>query len=264
MKNNPLAIALLALVLSACGNAATPTRAPAISATAVTIPTNTLMATAVTQPSSLVFSHISGDAGNFFLLAGETITLTWENAPTGADMYEFVLVPLNQEPSFVLGTDSDDFDGIAVSWTIPEHVAAELHATAYFPDDQNMELSFAPTVYSGEFPPAGVCSLIARHQPVEVYRLPDRTAKIFALLHPAVYARVLETAPNGWYRIDASAAELYMPSRGMVPDTGFRNVSVSAVTNSDPSSASADGWVNSDKGILLTGSCPREWMNASK
>lgn len=210
----------------------------------------------VTEPSSLVFPHITGDAGNFALLTGETITFTWKNAPTGADKYEFVLVPLNKEPSLVLGIDFDDSDGVAVSWTIPEHIAAELHATAYFPDDRKIELSFAPTIYSGGFPPTGVCSLIARNQPVEVYRLPDRTAEIFALLHPAVYAHVLEIAPNDWYRIDASAAELYTPFRGVLPDTGFRDVAISVAMNSYLSPANGDGWVNSDKGVLLIGSCP--------
>ena len=208
------------------------------------------------QPSSLVFPHITGDAGNFALLAGETITFTWENAPAGADKYEFVLAPLNKEPFFVLGSDMDDSDGVAVSWTVPEHVAAELHATAYFPEDRKIELPFAPMIYSGDFPPAGVCSLIARHQPVEVYRLPDRTAEIFALLHPSVYARVLEIALNGWYRIDASAAELYTPSRGIMPDPGFRDAAIRAATNLDLSPASGEGWVNDDKGVLLTGSCP--------
>jgi hypothetical protein len=103
-----------------------------------------------------------------------------------------------------------------------------------------------------------VCSLIARHQPVEVYRLPDRTSEIFARLDPAVYARVLEIAPDGWYRIDASAAELYIPSHGILPDTGFYDVAVGVAMNSDLSPASGDGWVNSDKGVILTGSCPPE------
>ena len=211
---------------------------------------------AVTQPSSLVFPHISGDAGNFSLLAGETLTFTWENAPTGADKYEFVLVPLHKEPTFLLGIDFDDSDGVAVSWTIPEHLAAELHATAYFPNAQKIDLSFPPLIYSGDFPPAEVCSLIARNHPVEVYRLPDRTAEKFALLYPSAYAHVLEVAPNGWYRIDASAAELFTPSRGILPGTGFHVVAVSAAMNSDLSPASGDGWVNSDQGVLLTGTCP--------
>jgi len=95
----------------------TPTQMPK----PITIQTQTETPTppTVTEPSSLVFPHITGDAGNFALLAGETITFTWENAPTGADKYEFVLVPLNKEPSFVLGIDFDDSDGVAVSWTIP-------------------------------------------------------------------------------------------------------------------------------------------------
>jgi hypothetical protein len=223
-----------------------------------TIPTQTVPSTppAVPQLSSLIFSHVSGDAGNFYLLAGETITLTWENAPAGADKYEFVLAPLDQEPSIVLGSDVDDSDGVAVSWTIPEQVAAELHATAYFPDGRTTELAFAPIVYSGGFPPAGLCSLIARHQPVKVYRMPDRTAEVFALLYLAVYAHVLEIAPDGWYRIDASVAEVYTPPLSVSPDTGFHDVSVSVKTNSDLSPASGEGWVNNDKGVLLTGSCP--------
>ena len=222
-----------------------------------TIPTQTATSIppSVTQPSSLVFPHITGDAGNFALLAGETITFTWENAPKGADKYEFTLAPLNKEPSLVLGIDSDDSDGVAVSWTIPEHIAAELRATAYFPDGQKIEL-YAPTIYSGDLPPVGVCSLIARNQPVEVYRLPDRTAEIFALLYPTVYAQVLEIAPGSWYRIDASVAEEYTPPRGVLPDTGSRTVAVSQAMHFDLSPASGDGWVNNDKGVLLIGSCP--------
>jgi hypothetical protein len=256
MKNDLMAIALLALVLSACGAPATPTSEQTISPTAAAISTNPPPPTAITQASALVFSHLSGDAGNFALLAGETITFTWENAPTGADKYEFVLVPLNKESSIVLGNDFDDSDGVALSWTIPEHIAAQLHATAYFSNAPRIELSFAPTIYSGDFPPAGVCSLIARHQPVEVYRMPDRTAEIFALLYPAVYAHVLEIAPDGWYRIDASMAELYTQPSGMLPDTRFRDVAISLATDWHLSPASGDGWVNSDKGVLLTGSCP--------
>jgi hypothetical protein len=210
----------------------------------------------VSQSSSLVFPHLTGDAGNFALLAGETITFTWENAPKGADKYEFALAPLNKEPALVLGIDFDDSDGVAISWAIPEHVAAELRATAYFTDGGKIE-TYAGTIYSGDFPPVGVCSLIARHRPVEVYRLPDRTAEIFALLHPPAYAHVLEIAPDNWYRIDASAAELYTtPPLSILPDTGFRDVAVSVALNFDRSPASGDGWVNNDKGVLLVGSCP--------
>jgi hypothetical protein len=71
-----------------------------------------------------------------------------------------------------------------------------------------------------------------------------------------VYARVLELAPDGWYRIDAGMAESYTPPRGSLPDPGFRDVAVSLAMKSHPSPASGDGWVNGDKGVLLTGSCP--------
>jgi hypothetical protein len=253
-----LFVALLALLVACARHAPTiqivntPTKTS--EPTATPPQTETLTPPIVTLPSSLVFPHITGDAGNFALLAGETITFTWENAPTGADKYEFTLTPLNTEPTFVMGIDSDDSNGVAVYWTIPEHLSAELRATAYFSDGRKIESS-SSTIYSGDFPPVGVCSLIARNRPIEVYRQPGRTAKIFALLRPSVYAHVLEITTNGWYRIDASVAELYTPPLGILPDTDFRDVAVSAAMNYGISPASGDGWVNSDKGVLLIGPC---------
>lgn len=222
--------------------------------TAAQTQTETPTPPAVTQPSFLDFPYLTADAGNFSLLAGETINFTWEDAPAGADKYEFTLAPQNKEPSFVLGIDTDDSDGVAVSWTIPEHLSAEVRATAYFPDGQKIE-TYPSAIYSGDLPPAGVCSLMARNQPIEVYRQPDRTSEIFALLSPAVYALVLEITSDGWYRIDASTAELYTPSLGTLPDSGYRDVAVSVAMNHDVSPASGDGWVNGDKGVLLIGSC---------
>lgn len=217
-------------------NTQIPTAAPAI---------------ALDASSFLAFPFISADAGNFALQAGDLITFTWENAPSGADKYEFSLSPLNGDPSILIGTDLDASDGVAVSWMIPEHVAAELHVTAYFPDGRKLEPA-ASMIYSGDLPPSGVCSLIAHGQPVKVYRRPDRASEIFARLLPGVYAPVLEITPDDWYRIDASAAEVYAPSQG----SGFHDVPIGLVKNPDLSPASGEGWVNNDKGILLTGSCP--------
>jgi hypothetical protein len=36
------------------------------------------------------FSYLYGDAGNFTLAVHETITLAWEDAPAGADRYDFL------------------------------------------------------------------------------------------------------------------------------------------------------------------------------
>ena len=233
---------VLLILLSACRwpTLATPITTPPPEIDKLTItPAETAKPTTIaaptvtaSQPSFLSFPYISADAGKYSLLAGETITITWENAPMGADRYEFILVPINKAPFIVGGIDIDASDGVAVPWTFPDHAAAELHATAYFRDGQKIE-SNAYTIYSGDFPPSGECSLIARHQPVEVYRLPDRTAEIFALLHPAVYAHVLEIAPNSWYRIDASVVGLFTPPLGNLPDTGFRDVAVSIAMNFD-------------------------------
>jgi hypothetical protein len=256
----------LSIVLAGCGQPvlATPVAVaspeiihPAITAEVAARPATVSAATATAgEPSFLSFPSVGGDAGNFSLLAGETIPITWEHAPLGADRYEFNLVPIDHSPTVVVGIDTDASDGVAVTWQVTAHVAAELHATAYFPGDRTIDVSFAPTVYSGDLPPAGVCSLLARNQPVEVYRQPDRTAEIFALLYPAVYARVLEAAPDGWYRIDASVAEVYTRPLTNSPDTGFQDVPVSLVINPGLSPASGEGWVNSDRGVLLVGACP--------
>ncbi len=262
MKTLSPLILTLFILLSACAPATTPpaplTPSPTTTLTAIPIATSTSTPTPTALLPALVFPSITGDAGNFALQAGETITITWQNAPAGADRYEFVLAPQNKEVPFVLGIDLEDSDGVAVSWTVPEHIAADLHAIAYFSDGRIIEAyeAFAPALYSSDLPPAGVCSLLAPHQPIDVYRLPDRTSEIFAQLFPGVYAHVLEIAPDGWYHIDASAAELYTPSNGLLPDHDFHAVAVSVVMNSDLSPASGDGWVNSDKGVRLVGSCP--------
>jgi hypothetical protein len=259
MKIVPLFLEL-SILLSACTPLATPvvalTSSPAPTQTAIQIAMQTSTPTGL--PSGFIFPSITADAGNFSLQAGETITITWQGAPAGADKYEFVLVPQNKESPFVLGIDLDESDGVAVSWTVPEHFAADLHATAYFSDGREIQAheTFAPALYSGDFPPAGVCSLRARHQPVAVYRLPDRTSEVFAKLSPGVYARVLEIASDGWYHVDASTAELYIPFNGNLPDTDFHAVSLSGAMNSDRSPASGDGWINSDNGVLLAGTCP--------
>lgn len=76
--------------------------------------------------------------------------------------------------------------------------------------------------------------------------MPDRTAEIFALLYPAGYAHVPEIRRDGWYRIDAGIAEPYTPQRGLLPDTGFRDVAARVAMNAGLSPASEDGWVNGD------------------
>jgi len=214
--------------------------------------------TTPSQPSYLVFDHISGDAGNFYLLAGTTITFSWKNPPEGANEFEFRFISQRGEPPVVVGNDVDTSDGVSITWAIPANIAGEIHATAFFSDGQTVDLPFPPMLYSGDFPPSDVCTLLARNQPVEVYRLPDRTSQIFALLSPGVFARVLEIASDGWYRIDASVAEEYSSPRGSSPENGFKDYAISRENKTYFSVASGEGWINEDKGIMLTGDCPSE------
>ena len=209
----------------------------------------------IPHPSILTFDHISGDAGNFYLLAGETITFKWENPPDGADGYEFRFVSQKGEPPVLVGSDFDASDSVSFSWVIPENITGELHATAFFSDGEKVDLLFPPMIYSGDLPPAGVCSLLTKHQPIEVYRLPDRSSEVFAQLLPGIYAHVLALTPDGWYRIDASVAEEYSSPRGSLHENGFHDYEISLGKETNSLSVSGEGWVNGDKGILLIGDC---------
>src|SRR3990172_7180627 len=82
----------------------------------------------------LSFPSISGDAGNAVLLAGDEITIVWEEAPPGAERYEFTIEPEDGGPAVLLGEDLDPSDGVSDRWTVPEHLAGGFDAVAHFAD----------------------------------------------------------------------------------------------------------------------------------
>lgn len=267
MMRNLLFLFLLS-VLAACGfleiestaalvsptTTSVPPTAIPLPPTATSVPPTTTplppMATAIAPTATLLppvgfitFPSRFGDAGNFALQAGATITLTWQEAPPGADRYEFIIYPHDWDTTLILGTDTDASDGVSIAWQAPEDLTAGLRSRAYFPDGQIIFSTWAGDIYTGQTPPEGVCSLSsASIGALDVFREPDLESENFAYITPGPYAEVLERTAGGWYYIDASVAE----SRGnqeTIPETG---------------------WVYREQGIDLHGDCDNVPLDVEK
>ena len=173
-----------------------------------------------TKVGILSFPSVTGDAGNWALQAGAEITIVWEQAPPGAVRYEFTLEPEETGPAVFLGEVLDPSDGVSILWTVPEHLAGNFEATAFFADGGVIHAKWSGMVYSGTIPPAGICTLSASTiGPVQVYLEPDLQSAVFAYL-PYDYTEVLGRTAGDWYLVDASKAYMFDPSES-VPETGW-------------------------------------------
>jgi hypothetical protein len=108
--------------------------------------------TAAPRVGLLSFPSISGDAGNAALIAGDEISIVWEEAPPGAERYEFTFEPEDGGPAVLLGEDLDPSDGVSVRWTVPEHLAGGFDAVAYFADGSTISVGWS--AMSIQEPPA--------------------------------------------------------------------------------------------------------------
>ncbi len=181
----------------------------------------------------LDFPAESADAGNFMLLAGSPIIISWIDAPAGAARYEFISASQRAEgTTTILGTDYDFSDGIAITWTVSERLAADLCAIAYLADGSMMSSS-PSAIYSGEVPPEGVCTARATGiQPLDLFQEPFPDSTEFASLAFGKYAQVLDRTADGWYRVDAQLA---------VDQTG------------NPTTGA--GWVSDHQNVAFYGPC---------
>ena len=209
--------------LAATGTAAPrplSTLSPMPSAEPTESPSATSGPTAAPRVGILSFPSVTGDAGNWALQAGAEITILWEEAPPGAERYEFTLVPEDGEPAVLLGEDLDSSDGVSILWTVPEHLAGSFEAAAYFADDGVIHAKWSGMVYSGTTPPAGICTLSASTiGVVQLYAEPDFESAVVAYLL-LEYTEVLGRTGDDWYLVDASAASM-LDAMEPKPGTGW-------------------------------------------
>jgi hypothetical protein len=161
------------------------------------------------------------------LIAGDEITIEWEEAPPGAERYEFAFEPEDGGPPVLLGDDLDPLDSVSVRWTVPEHLAGGFDAVAYFADGSTISVGWSAMVYSGIAPPAGICVLQSSTVGVVMLFLePTTESADFADVYPGEYAEVLGRTANDWYLVDAGMAHLTyprdpQPASGWTPDHGL-------------------------------------------
>lgn len=166
--------------------------------------------TSATLRSPRGFIHVPtgvGDAGHYYIYAGKIIELEWLEAPLSCSEYKFTYRALEGQ-EVLIAADTDAADGVSITWQVPEHLSAEDLKGVATCGEHTIQSHAIWSVRSGSEPPAGVCvvasSTIAS---VELHAERSLEASIVGYLAPGDYARVIEAAEGGWYRVETDHAE---------------------------------------------------------
>jgi LysM repeat protein len=159
-----------------------------------------------------ISSTISGDAGNWLLLRDDSVTLSWDGAPSMAAVVTFTLLPPGWRsiadglPSGILIADNNVADGAAGQWRVPGGVRSQLAAFAYARDNTLLAYSYAVSVYSA--PPKGQgCEVAPKEANGQTaFMKPDPNAGVFGTLPQDQYVEVLGRSLSGWYAFDPGVA----------------------------------------------------------
>jgi hypothetical protein len=192
-----LSIALL-LAVSGCGQV--PSKAPAATSLPASSPTPAPPTEGV--QGFLKFPYLSADAGNFNLQAGEQITITWVDAPPGANKYRFVVLNLEGKEIQTLTMTQSTEDEVQASWMVPPDFTGTLEGHAHFDNGYVARSGCCTHVYSNRMPPEGICSLVTTGMmPQQLYeQRADEIERIIGIA-PGLYLEVLARSSGGWYRV---------------------------------------------------------------
>jgi len=161
----------------------------------------------IPELGQLDFPYESADAGNVTILAGTTMVVTWLDAPSGAQRYDFFFTPEEDRTPVLLGTDSDPSDGASIQWLVPEHLSGSLSAIAYFTDGSTVTSLPSFALYSGQALPDDACTIRSISVGVvDIFRERSLDAENFAYITPGTVQPVLGRTSDGWYWIDATGA----------------------------------------------------------
>ena len=246
------------LVLASCSHQTpvpvVPMHPPTVTAIALPTPGPIQVETPGTQfnasgePVGFIMIPGLGDAGNYFLDAGFTVTLTWSDPPLEAARYDFTMLDTSGIP-VVIGTDIDSTDGVSVQWLVPANLSGyEVGGTAYSATGQATYFAYGGTVYSREVPPRDICTLSNRTiGAIPVHLEPNPSSQVFANLVAGQYIQVHERRPDAWYRIDASQLEIFSNTTlvcGESPTSPCRGYSDSQT-----------GWIQAKGNVRFFGPC---------
>lgn len=89
---------------------------------------------------------ITGDAGNFQLNGGTTITIKWDGGPADAIRTDFFRRAYDGSSSLI-GSDNSSSDGLSTTWIAQTNFQGTITASAIRADGSHVEPYFVPTVY---------------------------------------------------------------------------------------------------------------------
>ena len=202
------------------------------------------------DPFGYITVPAAGDAGNYFLFAGSTVSLRWTDPPRGQSRYEFNLLGF-PDSDMVIGADYDFEDGVSIEWLVPENLpGSEIAAIAYSPAGNASFYALGATVYSRGFPPQDTCVLAVNQiAPIPVHLEPDKHSPIFADLFPGgEYYQVYSHNADEWYKVKVSARNWINQSRES-PSCDESSSNCRSYSNNK------FGWVNAVDGFRLFGPC---------
>lgn len=155
----------------------------------------------VQQGTVGISSFISGDAGFFALLRGDTISLSWQNAPVGLASASFVLYSTGGIMQSI-GDDFTPMDGMSLTWVVPAGLnGQQLIVQGRFPN--NAQASSYPVNVSSAPPKAQSCEIsAAQNFTLTAYNKPDYNSGVFMTATTGQYFEVLGRSLGGWYAID--------------------------------------------------------------
>lgn len=84
-----------------------------------------------------VMPHRAFDGAWYTLGIGETVVISWAQAPPGALYVDFRLTPTGTQTSSaatIIGTDVNPADGTLITWLVPQGAVGHLEAVAVMPD----------------------------------------------------------------------------------------------------------------------------------
>lgn len=124
------------------------------------VPPTAIPTTAVQHLGTISVSPtITGDAGNFALLGGATITIKWDGGPADAIRTDFYQRTFDGSMTF-MGTDTNSADGLSITWIAQLNFEGTITASALRSDGSTVTPFFTPAVYVNDpYSPANAITL---------------------------------------------------------------------------------------------------------
>jgi LysM repeat protein len=153
------------------------------------------------QGTVYISSYISADAGNYFLLRDETITLRWDNPPANLYRATFVIQTPGSGVITQIGEDVNPADGITTQFTVPGGLHGNLMAQGRFLNSNAVVTSF-PSSISAASPQGLGCELTAAPgTTIAAYGQPNYNSGVFLTIPAGDYMEMLGRSLNGWFAV---------------------------------------------------------------